>query len=493
MRWIPILLLAVLAAWPANAAVFRVTKTADTLDGACGPDCSLREAVQASNETPEQDAILLGPGVYTLTLAGTQDDLNKTGDLDVHGPLAIFGEGAETTILDGNGTDRVLDVRTPGRLDLQRVTVRNGATPSPSTPFNWNDGGGIRADELTLVESLVTANRSASYGGGISVWGLVIRDSTVSGNEAARGGGGIYALGILRAENVTVSGNRAPEGGGGLLLSGADQELSQVTVTANESTDRGGGIRVTGFDCPSSDPFCQIHLVLSRSIVAGNTGAAGRPDCDAVPENAAGLNVFGVGEGCGQGIQDRAGTLAQPLDPKLSPLDDHGGPTPTHLPLPGSPAIDLGSTVCTGKDQRGAPRPADGDGDGEARCDSGAVEATIACVPTDTALCFENGRFRATAFWKTAGGEGPAHALPVAAGTGYFWFFSPDNLEINIKVLNGCGVNGRFWVFVSGLTNVEVDIFVEDFVKGEVWRHTHPAGAPFAPRLDTSALACVNQ
>ena len=490
MRWVPILLLLAL---PANAAVFRVTKTADTLDGACDSDCSLREAVQASNATPEQDAILLGPGIYTLSLIGPHEDLGNTGDIDILGPLAILGEGAETTILDAGGIDRVLDVRNPGRLDLQRVTVRNGAPPSSSTPFNANDGGGIRADTLTLVESVVTANRSASYGGGISGAELVIRDSTIAGNEATRAGGGIYAWGILRAENVTVSGNRAPEGGGGLLLSAYDQELSQVTVTANESTDRGGGILSMGFDCPSSDPFCQVHLVLSRSIVAGNTGAAGRPDCDSVPENAAGLNVFGVGEGCGQGIQDRAGTLAEPLDPKLSPLGDHGGPTPTHLPLPGSPAVDLGSAACPGRDQRGALRPADGDGDGQARCDSGAVEATLACVPSDTALCFENGRFRATAFWKTPGGEGQARALPVTADTGYFWFFSPDNLEVNIKVLNGCGVNGRFWVFVSGLTNVEVDILVEDFVKREVWRHTHPAGEPFAPRLDTSALACVNQ
>lgn len=490
MRWIPILLLAAL---PANAAVFRVTKTADTLDGACDLDCSLREAVQASNLTPEQDVILLGPGVYTLTRFGPLEDGGNLGDLDVRGVAAILGEGPDRTILDGAGLDRVLHVHSPGSLDLQRVTVRNGVLPPHSHVVSPTDGGGILADRLTLAESVVTANRAGSYGGGLSGSHITIRDSAVVGNEATLGGGGIYAWGILRAGNVTVSGNRAGgEGGGGLLISPWDQELDQVTVTGNVSTGPGGGILSMGISCPSADPFCQEHFEVSRSIVAGNSGGLDKPDCWGVPETADGLNVYGVGDGCGQGIQDRAGSLASPLDPKLSPLGDHGGPTPTHLPLAGSPAIDLGPTACTGRDQRGAARPADGDGDGQARCDSGAVEATIACVPTGNALCFEGGRFRATAYWKTATAEGQGRALPVTADTGYFWFFSPDNLEINLKVLNGCGVNGRFWVFVSGLTNVEVDVFVEDLVKDEVWRHTHPAGEPFAPRLDTNALSCVN-
>ena len=487
MRWIPILLLAAL---PADAAVFRVTKTADTLDGACDLDCSLREAVQASNLTAEHDVILLGPGVFTLTRPAPFEDHNLSGDLDVRGGLAILGEGPDRTVLDGNGTDRLLEVHDPGSLDLQRVTVRNGALKRPSThPFFFENGGGINGNHrrLTVAESVITANRTDGYGGGLAGSDLVVRDTTVSGNEAVLGGGGIVAWAWLRAENVTVSGNRAgSEGGGGLLMAPHDQEIAHSTVTGNVTTGWGGGIGSLGIGCPSSSSEpCEPRFILRRSIVAGNSDGHGMPDCAGLEEIGEGFNVFGVAEGCGPGSQDRAGTLAAPLDPMLSPLGDHGGPAPTHLPLAGSPAIDFAGFVCPGRDQRGAARPVNA-------CDSGAVEATIACVPSDTALCFEGGRFRATAFWKTAGGDGQALALPVAADTGYFWFFSPDNLEVNIKVLNGCGVNGRFWVFVSGLTNVEVDVFVEDFVKHEVWRHTHPAGAPFAPRLDTNALSCVN-
>lgn len=62
-----------------------------------------------------------------------------------------------------------------------------------------------------------------------------------------------------------------------------------------------------------------------------------------------------------------------------------------------------------------------------------------------------------------------------------------------VKVLNGCGVNGRFWVFLSGLTDVGVEVTVEDTATGQTWAHHHAAGTPLQPRLDTEALTCVNQ
>lgn len=64
------------------------------------------------------------------------------------------------------------------------------------------------------------------------------------------------------------------------------------------------------------------------------------------------------------------------VDPGLGALGDNGGPTPTMLPRPGSPAIDFGlNAESTPADQRGVARPVDGDGNGTLRVDAGAVEA----------------------------------------------------------------------------------------------------------------------
>ena len=65
-------------------------------------------------------------------------------------------------------------------------------------------------------------------------------------------------------------------------------------------------------------------------------------------------------------------------NPLVGPLQNYGGATPTHALLEGSPAIDTADTVyCLSTDQRGVPRPQDGDGDGTAFCDIGSFEYII--------------------------------------------------------------------------------------------------------------------
>ncbi|HEX2196375.1 MAG TPA: CSLREA domain-containing protein, partial [Actinomycetota bacterium] len=77
----------------AQAAAFGVTKTADTNDGACNADCSLREAVVAANASAGADTITVPAGTYTMTIAGSGEDAGATGDLDVVGELSIEGAG----------------------------------------------------------------------------------------------------------------------------------------------------------------------------------------------------------------------------------------------------------------------------------------------------------------------------------------------------------------------------------------------------------------
>ena len=74
--------------------------------------------------------------------------------------------------------------------------------------------------------------------------------------------------------------------------------------------------------------------------------------------------------------------------------------------------------------------------------------------------------------------------------TGYFWFFSSNNVEMVVKTLNACGLPpGRFWVFAGGLTDVNVVMTVTDTQTGTVKTYTNPQGTAFQPIQDTSAFA----
>src|SRR5262245_59708321 len=176
-----ILALGALAAMPApaRAAALFVNKTADTADGACDADCSLREAVVAANGAGAA-VVVLGPGVYKLSRAGAGEDAGATGDLDVTGDVPVLGAGAGTTVVDGGGLDRVFDVLPGAHLEIVGVTVRNGAAGAAG-------GGAIRnAGALTLTRSVVQSSRAAGgAGGGILSAGndasLSIAASTLAG------------------------------------------------------------------------------------------------------------------------------------------------------------------------------------------------------------------------------------------------------------------------------------------------------------------------
>jgi hypothetical protein len=87
----------------------------------------------------------------------------------------------------------------------------------------------------------------------------------------------------------------------------------------------------------------------------------------------------------------------------------------------------------------------------------------------------------------TASGVGSA--VPLTSDSGYFWFFDAANIEIVVKTLNGCGVNGRYWVFAAGLTDVEVTLRVTDTQTGALKTYVNPRGIAFQPIQDTSAFA----
>jgi membrane-associated phospholipid phosphatase len=117
------------------------------------------------------------------------------------------------------------------------------------------------------------------------------------------------------------------------------------------------------------------------------------------------------------------------------------------------------------------------------------IVAASPCTTGPTVLCLGNGRFKVTAQWRTASASGAGHAQSLGDDSGQFWFFAADNTELVVKVLDACAGFDRFWVFASGLTNVEVTLTVTDTQNGRTRRYFNPLGKPFASVQDVSAFA----
>jgi hypothetical protein len=118
-------------------------------------------------------------------------------------------------------------------------------------------------------------------------------------------------------------------------------------------------------------------------------------------------------------------------------------------------------------------------------------EPSGTCIPSSTQLCLKGGRFAVTAKFKAGTNpEGTANVTKLTDETGYLWFFSAANVEAVVKVLDACALNGKFWVFAGGLTDVRVELTVTDTQTGNFKTYTNPQGSPFQPIQDTQALSC---
>ncbi len=106
-------------------------------------------------------------------------------------------------------------------------------------------------------------------------------------------------------------------------------------------------------------------------------------------------------------------------------------------------------------------------------------------------VALRQGRFEAEVTWRDfVGRTGKAWvAAPATDASALFWFFSPDNWELMVKVLDGCALNGRFWVFHAASTNVEYTLTVTDTVTGQVRRYDNPLGRRAPAVTDTAAFA----
>lgn len=254
-----------------------------------------------------------------------------------------------------------------------------------------NSGGGLynfRAT-ATLTGCTVSDNVAQARAGGIMNWTthpslpatMTLTDSTISGNHSETAGPAAFwnETATATLTNCTISGNQAEGIAGGIYTTNGMMDIRSTTITANRLlvTPHGaGGIWAAG------------PMVLRNTIIAGNfdetiqtpaasdcfSGYSASPVSEGYSLVADGYYCPGLVDGANG---DRIGTPAAPIDAKLGPLADYGGPTFTHALMSGSPAIDggnpaapgSGGTACPATDQRGETRP------GGAACDIGALES----------------------------------------------------------------------------------------------------------------------
>jgi hypothetical protein len=100
----------------------------------------------------------------------------------------------------------------------------------------------------------------------------------------------------------------------------------------------------------------------------------------------------------------------------------------------------------------------------------------------------QSGRFTMAVTWtKSDGSAGTAQPVGVALNTQGFWFFSPDNIELTVKVLDGRAINGHFWVFYGSMTDVAFTLTVTDTTTGTQKVYTSAQGSNGSLE-DTSAF-----
>ncbi|REK05569.1 MAG: fibronectin type III domain-containing protein [Acidobacteria bacterium] len=117
------------------------------------------------------------------------------------------------------------------------------------------------------------------------------------------------------------------------------------------------------------------------------------------------------------------------------------------------------------------------------------------CVQDEHTLCLNRGRFLVRSSFSMPAPGGAAEPGEPASGelltedTGTFWFFSPSNVELVLKVVDACVPFGGYWVFGGALTDVETSILVVDTTSGETRTYFNPAATPFQPIQDTAAFS----
>ncbi|MDX1998744.1 MAG: choice-of-anchor Q domain-containing protein [Thermoanaerobaculia bacterium] len=410
---------ALAASQGAEAATFTVTNLNDAgpgslrqaindANGAAGADTVVFDAgvtgtiTLTTGQLSVADSLTInGPGQANLTVSG--NDASRVFYL-YSASAQINVTISDLTISDGAATIGAGIILGSEILALDNVTIQNNVASGDGAGL-WatgmalsltitdsvitgnqagDDGGAIYIDDtggpVLIQRTQITGNSAAGNGGGVYLYDtdtpVTIEDSTISGNTATLDGGGIYsydtdATGTITVRRTTVSGNNGTRGGG-IYLYGPDTDvfIENSTISGNQASLNGGGVYLYFVYAPTVN---LDHTTIASNTATGTGGGlikfVGAVDLanTLVADNAAGTDPdvsgtldanFSLIENVGSAVLNGANNVTG-VDPALGALGNNGGPTETHAPGGGSPALEAGDPAFAPPpvtDQRGQPR-----------------------------------------------------------------------------------------------------------------------------------------
>jgi hypothetical protein len=319
-----------------------------------------------------------GAGIWntgTLTVADSTIANNASpagtisSDISYGGGISNYGGTATITgcTITGNSASEgggIYSSGTAGSLTLSISTISGNST--------LGSGGGIYVfgRPASITDCVISGNTAGSDGGGIDFFYLTtnpqitatltrctVANNTVQSSLGYGGGLSVPRKGLVTVADCTIAGNVAGKGAGiyasaANLLTGATLALLNSTIAGNRASGAGGGLYV------STPLSSSTKVSLTDTLVADNTATTGSPDVGGPVLSTSAFNLIGNGDGSSGLVNgatgNQVGTTAAPIDPLLGPLQNNGGPTLTMALLPGSPAIDAGTTSnAPAYDQRG--------------------------------------------------------------------------------------------------------------------------------------------
>ncbi|BAQ60146.1 alkaline phosphatase [Geminocystis sp. NIES-3708] len=268
-----------------------------------------------------------------------------------------------------------IDINGAGEINNSIIKGNQTRWDRVTQEANINGGGISNEGLLTINNTTIIDNSSEVNAGGIYNSGnLQITNSSVANNSAnvfifyvdkIEGGGGILNTngGTLIVTNSTISGNKTilsgnetqtfpnGAGGGGILSDGGPAVIINSTIV-NNNAPVGAGILISKPEDGEATPaILQNSIVaLNQNITSGNTFSS---DIEGFFELNSSYNLIGNANGIlFDGIENnKVGTITNPLDPNIGPLQFNGGLTPTHALLENSPAINAGSNAIANGEQ----------------------------------------------------------------------------------------------------------------------------------------------